>query len=127
MSLSKFIDFVNSQNAEEVIDHDSWASCAIGRYAASLGVPEETMNSQVVLDGYKHIPRAPAIRHRPDLWGNSEVKELMEELEDQIVYLAEAQTDMLFILSDPEEYCDSGVVLDTYGDLQELLDEHIAI
>ena len=126
MSLSKFIEFVNKQNYENEIDHDSWASCAIGRYAASVGVPEETMNSREVLEGHDPGPHATTIRHRPDLWENSEVTDLMEELEAQTVCIAEVQTDILAILADPELYHDNtGDTLDTYGDLQELLDEHI--
>ena len=127
MSLSKFIEFVNNQNAEEVIDHDSWASCAVGRYAASLGVSEEIMNSREVLEGHEPGPHATTIRHRPALWGNSEIAELMVELGNQVVYLHDETPTLLAIITAPDGFFENSEdELHTYGDMEALLSNVLA-
>lgn len=44
-SLAGLIEFINAQPADRPVTHDTWASCALGDYARSLG--EAVVDSEV--------------------------------------------------------------------------------
>lgn len=57
-SLAGLIEFINSQPANRPVNHDSWATCAVGDYARAIG--EQVTDSAV--HGFRALRADPILK-----------------------------------------------------------------
>lgn len=106
-SLAGLIEFINAQPADRPANHETWATCAVGDYARSIGEAVVDSNQH----GFRALKKCPVLKK---LW--SEAGSSNEDVVNDYRTVRETVDPTIMDVLNEAEYN-----VETYGKLREAI------